>query len=104
MGFAVIRTGGKQYKVAQGDMIEIEKLNQDLGSKTEFPEVLLYADDSGVQVGKPLLKSVKVAGEIVGQMKAPKVVAYKFKRRKGYHRTVGHRQQLTRVKITSIEA
>jgi len=103
MGFAVIRTGGKQYKVAEGDMIEVEKLEQEAGSKFQFPEVLLYADDSGVKVGHPILDKITVTGEVVSQLKAPKVVAYKFKRRKGYHRTVGHRQRLTQIKITSIK-
>lgn len=103
MGFVVIRTGGKQYKVAEGDMIEVEKLEQEAGKTLEFPEVLLYADDSGVKVGFPLLDKITVTGEIVSQLKAPKVVAFKFKRRKGYHRTVGHRQKLTQIKITSIK-
>ncbi len=104
MGFAVIRTGGKQYRVASGDVIEIEKIEVEPGQATEFSDVLLVADGDKVQIGHPTVAGASVSAEVVDQVKADKVVAYKFKRRKGYHRTVGHRQQLTKIKITGIKA
>jgi len=102
MAYAVIQTGGKQYRVAEGDEIEVEKLDVEAGSKTEFSEVLLFADGATVAIGTPLLDGAKVTAEVVDQFKDDKVIAFKFRRRKGYHRTVGHRRQLTKLKIESI--
>lgn len=102
MAYAVIQTGGKQYRVAEGDEIEVEKLDVEAGGKTEFSEVLLVADGASLKLGSPLVAGAKVAAEVVEQFKDDKVIAYKFKRRKGYHRTVGHRRQLTKLKIGSI--
>ena len=96
MSYAVIQTGGKQYRVAEGDLIEVEKL--------DIEEVLLISDGTKVSIGTPLLKGAAVTAEVVEQFKDEKVIAFKFKRRKGYHRTVGHRRQLTRLKIKSITA
>jgi large subunit ribosomal protein L21 len=98
--FAVIRTGGKQYKVAPGDVLEIERLPGEAGKSIVFSEVLL----AGSKIGAPLLAGASVAAEIVAQDRAPKVVAFKKKRRKNTHRKRGHRQLLTRVKITDITA
>jgi large subunit ribosomal protein L21 len=104
MAYAVIQTGGKQYRVAEGDVIEVEKLDVEAGTQTKFDEVLLVANGTNVSVGAPLVAGAAVTAEVVEQDKAEKVIAYKFKRRKGYHRTVGHRRQITRLKITSITA
>ena len=98
--FAVIRTGGKQYKVAQGDVLEIERLPGEAGSAVTFSEVLV----AGAKVGAPLIAGASVAAEIVAQERADKVVAFKKKRRKNTHRKRGHRQHFTRVKITGISA
>jgi large subunit ribosomal protein L21 len=101
---AVIRTGGKQYKVREGETLEIERLTAEPGSSTEFADVLLLAQDSKVQVGKPTVSGAKVVAEVVAHDRAPKVVAFKYRRREGYHRTVGHRQARTRIKIKTIQA
>lgn len=102
MAYAVIQTGGKQYRVAEGDEIEVEKLDVEAGATTDFSEVLLVSNGGAVTIGAPLVSGAKVSAEVVEQFKDDKVIAYKFRRRKGYHRTVGHRRQLTKLKITSI--
>ena len=101
--FAVIRTGGKQYKVANGDVIAIEKLDGEAGAKVTFGEVLMLGGDSPKH-GAPLVAGASVTGEVVSQGKGPKVVAFKKKRRKNTHRKRGHRQAVTKVKITGISA
>lgn len=102
--FAVIKTGGKQYKISEGDVLEIEKLK--LGEKDKnitFDEVLLISDDKDVKIGDPFLKGVKVEAEIVNsEIKDKKVRTTKYKAKKRYKRTVGHRQRLTKVKISKI--
>lgn len=103
MATAVIRTGGKQYRVAQGDTVTVEKLEGEPGSKVEFTEVLLVTGDSP-KVGKPTVAGAKVTGEIVEQGRGEKITTFKFKRRKKYHRKMGHRQDLTAVKITGISS
>lgn len=100
--YAIIRTGGKEYKVAEGDIIEVEKLEGDVGSEVELSDVLLTGDKGKVSVGTPLVKGVKVTAEVLDQKKAPKVTVFKFKRRKNYIRTKGHRQRITMLKILSI--
>jgi len=104
MAYAVIQTGGKQYRVAEGDVIEVEKLDVAEGAEAKFDEVLLVSGAAGLSVGTPLVSGASVSAEVVAQDKADKVIAFKYKRRKGYHRTVGHRRQITRLKITSIAA
>jgi large subunit ribosomal protein L21 len=99
MAYAIIKTGGKQYKVSEGDVIDVEKLDSEIGSETTFSDVLLHSDGKKFTFG-----SGSVVAEVVAAKKAPKVIAYKYKRRKGYHRTVGHRRQLTQLKIKSITA
>lgn len=99
---AVIETGGKQYRVTIGDEIEIEKLESKAGDKVNFP-VLLIEDGEAVKLGKPRLEGVQVTGEIVDQVKGPKLIAYTFRKRKSSERKVGHRQPLTLVKITDIK-
>lgn len=103
MRYAVIRTGGKQYRVAPGDVIGVEKLAGDVGSEVEFAEVLLATDGDNVRVGQPLLTTHRVRAQILGQEKARKVLVFKKKRRKAYRRTQGHRQLVTRVQVTDIE-
>lgn len=104
MGYAVIQTGGKQYRVKDGDVLEIEKLELEAGAKAIFNEVLLVGEGDSVKIGAPFVAGATVEAEVLEQTKADKVVAFKFKRRKGYHRTVGHRQKLTRIRITSVAA
>jgi large subunit ribosomal protein L21 len=103
MSYAIIQTGGRQFRVQPGDVIDVELLGVETGKKTSFEEVLLASDGDAVKIGEPLVKGAKVTAEVLEDTrKAPKVVSYKFKRRKGYHRTVGHRQKHTRVKIGEI--
>ncbi len=103
--FAILQTGGKQYKVSEGDTFEVELLGLKTGDKTTLNEVLLIADGDKVQVGRPLVANAKVECEVLeSEVKAPKVIAFKFKRRKGYHRTVGHRQKYTRLQVTKIHS
>ena len=100
---AVIRTGSKQYKVQEGDILEVELLPIKEGEKSFTISDLLIADGANVKVGKPLVAGAKVVVEIEDEVKGDKVIAYKFRRREGYHRTVGHRQKYNRVKITKIQ-
>ncbi|HEY5777429.1 MAG TPA: 50S ribosomal protein L21 [Terrimicrobiaceae bacterium] len=104
MAYAVIQTGGKQYRVSEGDVIEVEKLDVEAGADARFEQVLLVSDGAGISIGSPLVSGAAVTAEVVEQAKAPKVIAFKYKRRKGYHRTVGHRRQITRLKIKTISA
>jgi len=104
MSYAIIQTGGRQFRVQPGDVIDVELIGVEVGKKTSFDEVLLASDGDAVKIGEPLVKGAKVTAEVLEDArKAPKVVSYKFKRRKGYHRTVGHRQKHTRVKIGEIK-
>ena len=104
--FAVIKTGGKQYKVAGGDVLVIEKLDGDAGDVVQFDTVLMLARGDGVapEIGAPGVSGVSVAGTIVEQTRGPKVIAFKKRRRKNSRRKRGHRQDLTRVRITDIVA
>jgi len=102
MAYAVFKTGGKQYRVSQGDVIDVEKLDLEVGSDTTFDEVLLVNDGSAVSVGQPLVDGAKVQAKVVDQFRGPKGVAFKFKRRQGYHKTKGFRRALTKLEITSI--
>lgn len=102
MAYAIIKTGGKQYRVAEGDVIQVEKLAVEAGGEATFSEVLLHADGDTIRSGAPFLDGASVVAEVLGQKKAKKVIAYKYRKRKGYHRTVGHRRQITELKIKSI--
>ncbi|MDD5618402.1 MAG: 50S ribosomal protein L21 [Candidatus Omnitrophica bacterium] len=101
--YAVIQTGSKQYKVKEGDIIDVERL---IFPKTKkevvFDDVLLGADNDEVIIGQPLIKGAKVKAELVADFRDKKITTYKYKRRKGYHRTIGHRQNLSRIKIKEI--
>ena len=100
--FAIIRTGGKQYRVAPGDTIRVEKLTGQAGDQVEMKEVLFFADGENIQTGTPLLSNVKIVGEILGQSRAKKVIVFKMKRRKGYQKRQGHRQSFTSLRIKEI--
>lgn len=100
--FAVIKTGGKQYKVAKDDVVRIEKLDAKTGSKVAFDEVLMVGDDKTNTVGTPLVSGASVAGTVMEQTRDDKILVFKRKRRQGYRRLKGHRQHVTLVKITDI--
>ncbi len=100
--YAIIETGGKQYKVSEGETIFVEKLAGDVGSKLDFSEVLFVGGKGESKVGAPILSGVKVAGEIVEQGRDKKIKVFKKKRRKGYQKLQGHRQAFTGVKVTKI--
>lgn len=99
--YAIIQTGGKQFRVAQGDIIDVELLNV-TESKVSFTDVRLFHDGSKATVGLPNVAGCIVNGEILEEVKGPKIIAFQYKRRKSCHRKVGHRQQFSRVKITAI--
>jgi len=100
--FAIIKTGAKQHKVSEGDVLFVEKLAGDKGTEIVFHEVLMVSDDSTAKIGKPFVAGAKVVGEVVAQTKGPKLIIGKMKRRKGYRKKTGHRQQLTSMKIKKI--
>ena len=100
--YAVIKTGGKQYRVAEGDELRIEKLPGEVGDTVMFDQVLLTSDGEIVEMGQPFLENLKVAGLITGHGKHRKVLVVKYKRRKGYRRKNGHRQQFSLVRISGI--
>src|SRR5437867_10580820 len=102
MTYAIIKTGGRQYRVAEGDTVDVDLLDVDAGKTATFGEVLMFADGKHITHGDPLILGAKVTAEVVAQRKDKKVIAFKYRRRKGHHRTVGHRRKLTRVKIKSI--
>jgi len=104
MKYAVIRTGGKQYRVSEGDVVRIEKLDGEVGAKIIMDDVLFVGGDGEAKIGAPLVTNAKVTGEIVDQMRAKKIIVFKKKRRKSYSRQQGHRQYQTALKITGIEA
>lgn len=101
MKYAVIRTGGKQYRVSEGQKVKIEKLTQTKDQTIEFDDVLLVVDDSKVEIGSPKVKT-KVFGKVVDQIKAKKIDIFKYKAKTGYHKKTGHRQKLTIVEIEKI--
>jgi large subunit ribosomal protein L21 len=103
MKYAVIRTGGKQYRVSEGEVVKIEKLAGDVGEKVTLADVLFVGGDGDAKIGSPLVADAKVTGEIVGQGRAKKIIVFKKKRRKSYSRQRGHRQYQTALKITAIE-
>lgn len=104
MAYAIIKTGGRQYRVAEGDTIDVDLLDLEAGKQATFGEVLMHADGDKITHGSPLVSGAKVTAEVVEQRKDKKVIAFKYRRRKGYHRTVGHRRKLTRIKIKTITA
>ncbi len=101
--YAVIKTGGKQYRVGEGDLLRVEKIKGEIGEVVEFEEILMIVNGERVEIGRPVLNDSKVVGEIVEQGKGKKVIVFKSKRRKGYSKKQGHRQQYTLLKIKEIK-
>ena len=102
--YAVVATGGKQYKVQEGEILRVEKLTGEIGSQVAFDRVLMLSDGESVKVGQPVLEGALVKGHIIEQGRNKKVLVFKYKRRKRYRRKQGHRQPFTAVKIDAIEA
>lgn len=102
--FAIIRTGGKQYKVSQDTYLQVEKLEAEVGAKIQISEVLMVSDGTTTTVGAPIITGAVVTAEILEQGRAEKVIIFKKRRRQNYRRKNGHRQHLTTIKITSIKA
>ncbi len=100
--YAIVKTGGKQYRVAEGDVIKVEKLDGDVGASIALDDVLMIGDDKGVKVGEPLLKGAKVTAEVLEQKKDKKITVFKKKRRHNYRRKKGHRQEITVLRVTKI--
>lgn len=100
--YAVIKTGGKQYRVAEGDLLRVEQIKGEVGDAVEFDEVLMIKNGERVEIGRPILKDSKVVGEIAEQGKRKKIVVFKSKRRKGYRKKQGHRQLYTALRIKEI--
>ena len=101
--YAIIESCGKQYKVAQGDVVFFEKLDAEEGKKVSFDKVILVSEDGKVQVGNPYVKGIKVEGKVVSHGKAKKIIVFKMKPKKNYRRKQGHRQPYTKVEITGIK-
>ncbi len=102
--YAVIETGSKQYRVSAGDTLHVERLAVEAGQPVNFDRVLLVNNDGKLSVGSPTVASASVVADVVEHVRGDKKVAYKMKRRKGYRKTIGHRQELTVVKIKEIKA
>ena len=102
--YAVIATGGKQYKVSEGDVIRVEKLGAQAKETYTFDQVLLVSGEDGLKIGNPTVEGATVEANVVRNGKAKKVIVYKYKRKTGYHKKNGHRQQFSEVKITKINA
>ena len=102
MAYAVFKTGGKQYRVQEGDKLDVEKIDAEVGSEAKFYEVLLVNDGKGTTVGTPTVEGAAVTAKVVDQFRGKKGIAFKFKRRQGYHKTKGYRRHLTKLEITSI--
>ena len=100
--YAIIKTGSKQHKVSEGDVLLVEKLAGDKGTEVVFNEVLMVSDDTTVKIGKPFVEGAKVTGEVIAQTKGPKLIIGKMKKRKGFRKKTGHRQSLTSMKIKNI--
>lgn len=101
--YAIIKTGGKQYRVSEGDVLRVEKLKGDVGATVEFGEVLMLGGEK-VAIGTPVVSGASVKAEILAQDRAKKIIVFKMKRRKNYRRKYGHRQPYTELKITGISA
>jgi len=101
--YAIVKSGGKQYKVSEGAIVKVEKLFAEPGERVILDQVLLIQSDEGVKIGTPLLADAKVTAKVVEQGKDKKIVVFKYKKRKNYRRKQGHRQAYTRIKIETIE-
>ncbi|MBT3394140.1 MAG: 50S ribosomal protein L21 [Waddliaceae bacterium] len=100
--YVIIKTGGKQYRVKKDDVIDVDLLGVEEGDKVEFSDILFVNENGTVKIGVPVVEGYSVVGEVLGNIKGPKVVAFKYKRRQNYRRKVGHRQNYSRIKITDI--
>ena len=100
--YAVFKTGGKQYRASEGDRLQVERLDAEVGDEVEFDQILLVGSGSDIKVGAPLVAGGKVAAKVTAQGRGKKIDVIKFKRRKNYKRQLGHRQHFTEVEITSI--
>jgi large subunit ribosomal protein L21 len=101
--YAVLETGSKQYRVSAGDTLEIERLTVEAGQPVTFDRVLMLSNDGKVSIGSPTVPNATVVADVVEHIRGEKKVTFKMKRRKGYHKTIGHRQELTVVKIKEIK-
>jgi large subunit ribosomal protein L21 len=101
--YAVIQTGGKQYKVAEGEILKVEKLAGGAGDKLTLDQVLMVKDDNGIRIGKPTVKDALVTVEVIEQGREKKITVYKYKKRKNYRRKQGHRQAYTKIKVEKIQ-
>ena len=102
--YAVIQTGGKQYRVQQGDVIFVEKLDCQAGESVSFDQVLLVGGDEGTKIGAPVVEGAKVEGKALAQVKGQKIIVYKYKSKKNERKKKGHRQPYTKIEITAINA
>lgn len=102
--YAVIATGGKQYKVSKGEVLQIEKLKDEVGVEVTFDQVLMVSDSKNIQIGTPYVKGAKVIGEVKDQIRGDKIEIIKFRRRKHHMKRQGHRQYLTEIKIKEIKS
>ena len=102
--YAIIETGGKQYKVEEGQVFDVEKLDVEAGDEVEFDVVKAVSQDDSLQIGQPTLEDATVNAEVVGQVKGDKIIVFKYKPKNNYRKKQGHRQPYTRVKIKSIDA
>jgi len=101
--YAVLETGSKQYRVTAGDTLEIERLEAEAGQSVTFDRILLVSQEGRVSVGTPTVASATVVADVVEHIRGPKLITFKMKRRKGYHKKIGHRQELTVIKIKEIK-
>jgi large subunit ribosomal protein L21 len=101
--YAVIKTGGKQYKVNEGSVLKVEKLEAQPGDRITLDQVLMIGDDDGVKIGDPLVANATVTVEVLEQGRDKKIIVYKYKKRKNYHKKQGHRQPFTKIKVEKIE-
>lgn len=102
MAYAIFKTGGKQYRVEKGDKIDVEKIDAEIGDTVTFDEVLAAGDGDSISVGGPFIEGASVSAKVIDQYRGKKVIAFKYKRRKGFHKTKGHRRQLTKLEIQSV--
>jgi large subunit ribosomal protein L21 len=102
--YAVIATGGRQYKVQEGDIIRVEKLGVEPGTSYKFEEVLVIGEGDSISVGTPFVQGAEVVASVIGDGKEKKVIIYKYKSKKGFHKKKGHRQPFTKVKIETVKA
>ncbi len=101
--YAVVASGGKQYKVREGEILRVEKIPGEIGADVSFDKILMFSDGENVKIGRPVIEDVVVNGHIVSQGKAKKIIVFKYKRRKRYRKKQGHRQQFTAVQIDNIQ-